>query len=238
MPSPLRIFTPRSATAVAQSMLLAGGAMRPVEAASAPDHATPMTLAGIIRDPGQDMQAVTAAIARESGRQWQRSQRGSPTTRNRHGWKRRASLPLSVMPQVSSVNPTTRLTKEHNGWRTPPNARTAPPRSALSPTSGQPDSLASNNLANPSRSTSMASIEWSAPCRSDSLGSRRRWAHAWHPSACRPRASSSEPPLALPVAQPDEAGNFRHTPACPHAEYARRLLAESGNSASSMARKA
>lgn len=65
MPLLFRIFMPRRAAAISLAGLLAGGMLLPVEAVDMPDQATPMALTGIMRDLGQDMQAVTDAIARE-----------------------------------------------------------------------------------------------------------------------------------------------------------------------------
>lgn len=63
--SPLRISAPRCTAAVALLMALAGGVLLPVNAADTTDQATSMALTGIMRDLGQDMQAVTAAITFE-----------------------------------------------------------------------------------------------------------------------------------------------------------------------------
>jgi len=65
MPSQSHIFSPPRAAAVALMMALVGGALLPAVAADTPDQAPPMALTAIMRDLGQDMQAVTAAIARE-----------------------------------------------------------------------------------------------------------------------------------------------------------------------------
>lgn len=56
---------PRHVATVALVMGLVGGVALPAIAADTPDQAKPMALTGIMRDLGQDMQAVTAAIARE-----------------------------------------------------------------------------------------------------------------------------------------------------------------------------
>lgn len=58
------IFTPRR-TAAAVLMLALGGTLLPAAATDTRGQATPMALTGIMRDLGQDMQAVTDAIARE-----------------------------------------------------------------------------------------------------------------------------------------------------------------------------
>lgn len=66
MRSLLRIFTPQRAAAAVLMMVLAGGVLLPAAASDSSAQATPMALTGIMRDLGQDMQAVTDAIAREN----------------------------------------------------------------------------------------------------------------------------------------------------------------------------
>lgn len=65
MPALLRALTPRHTAAVALTILLAGGAPWPATATDTPDQTPPMALTAIMRDMGQDMQAVTDAITRE-----------------------------------------------------------------------------------------------------------------------------------------------------------------------------
>ena len=61
----LRIFAPRRVAIAALLMTLAGGVLLPASATDTPVRATPMALTGIMRDLGEDMQAITDAIAHE-----------------------------------------------------------------------------------------------------------------------------------------------------------------------------